>query len=84
MQHLGPDLTGNLWISDGENIFLVEKNGEVKCAFDCEGDGSCHVVTDAGKLVYLKGKKMEQYDPIIKRRLSLHSLKTSHLVIRFV
>lgn len=32
-----------------------------------EGDGSCHVVTDAGKLVYLKGKKMEQYDPIIKK-----------------
>lgn len=56
----------------------------MKCALDCEGDWSCHVDTDAGKLVYLKGKKMEQYDPIIKRRLSVYGLKTSHLVFRFV
>lgn len=38
-QHLVSDLSGNLWISDGESIFLVEKNGEIKCALDCEGDG---------------------------------------------
>ena len=27
LQHLVPDLSGNLWTSDGKNIFLVEKNG---------------------------------------------------------
>lgn len=39
LQHLVPDLSGNLWISDGENTFHVKKNGEIKCALDCEGDG---------------------------------------------
>lgn len=33
--------------------------------------GFCHVVTDARKLVYLTGKKMEQYDPTIKKKRTL-------------
>lgn len=45
--------------------------------------GFCHVVTDARKLVYLKGKKMEQYDPTIKKGEDSHYMVWRHAILYF-
>ena len=75
LQHIANSSSETLWVSDGESIFCVEINGKIKCELNCGVDWGCHTVTETGKLLYLKGNKIKQYNPATKKKTLLIRLK---------
>lgn len=75
LQHIASSSSETLWVSDGESIFCVEINGKIKCELNCGVDWGCHTVTETGKLLYLKGNKIKQYNPATKKKTLLIRLK---------